>query len=384
MTEHRVSNVELFFDLVFVFAFTQVTTLWLDEPTWGGLARGLLVLAALWWIWAGCAWLTNATDAEVGFVSAALLSMTAGLFVAALAVPEAFTTERLSVRRRVFAVVVSFVWLYAIVSRSAPDLLRCAVPEDGLWTILPGAALILAAAFVPANERPALWGLALIIGLGGPALVGSSGWRVEPEHFAERHGLIVIIAIGEALVAIGFGARGTHLGGDVIVATLLGLLVAVSFWLAYFDFASSGLRDLLVRRQGLERATIARDVYTYLHLPMVAGIVLFAFGMRSVLKSVNADLRWVPAVALCCGCALYVLVRRDSLARRASARPRTPHRRSRPAHWLTLAATHVAGARRGSRSSAPSHRTARVRARSTGGTSERVSARATRLAADAG
>ena len=337
--QHRVSNVELFFDLVFVFAFTQVTTLWLEEPTWAGLGRGLLVLAALWWIWAGCAWLTNAADAEAGFVSTALLSMTAGLFVAALAVPEAFTRERTVFGVAFFAVVVSFVWLYAVVSRSAPELF--AAVRRTAWITLPGAAFILAAAFVPASGRPALWAVALIIGFGGPALVGSSGWRVEPEHFAERHGLIVIIAIGESLGAIGFGARGTRLGGDVIVATLLGLLVAVGFWLAYFDFASSGLRDLLVRRQGLERATIARDVYTYLHLPMVAGIVLFAFGMRSVLRSVNADLHWVPAVALCCGCALYVLAFvaiRWRVARQLG--------RGRPIAGLvlallTLAATHV-------------------------------------------
>jgi low temperature requirement protein LtrA len=337
--EHRVSNVELFFDLVFVFAFTQVTTLWLDEPAWGGLGRGLLVLAALWWIWAGCAWLTNAADAEAGFVSTALLSMTAGLFVAALAVPGAFSTERTVFGVAFFAVVVSFVWLYAVVSRASPDLLEAV--RRTAWITLPGAALILGAAFVPANARPALWGVALIIGFVGPALVGSRGWRVEPEHFAERHGLIVIIAIGESLGAIGFGARGTHLGGDVIVATLLGLLVAVSFWLAYFDFASSGLRDLLVRRQGVERAAIARDVYTYLHLPLVAGIVLFAFGMRSVLKSVNTDLRWVPAVALCCGCALYLLAFvgiRWRVARQIGG--------GRPAAalalaLLTLAATHV-------------------------------------------
>jgi low temperature requirement protein LtrA len=303
--QHRVSNVELFFDLVFVFAFTQVTTLWLDEPTWGGLGRGLLVLAALWWIWAGCAWLTNSADAESGFVPAALLSMTAGLFVAALAVPGAFSTERTVFGVAFFAVVVSFVVLYAVVSRSAPDLYDAV--RRTAWVTLPGAALILAAAFVPANVRPALWGLALLIGLVGPALVQTQGWRVEPEHFAERHGLIVIIAIGESLGAIGFGARGTHLGADVIVATLLGLLVAISFWLAYFDFASSGLRDLLLRRKGAERAAIARDVYTYLHLPMVAGIVLFAFGMRRVLRGVNIDLPWVPATALCCGCALYLL-----------------------------------------------------------------------------
>jgi low temperature requirement protein LtrA len=303
--EHRVSTVELFFDLVFVFAFTQVTTLWLDQPSWAGLGRGLLVLASLWWIWAACAWLTNAADAEAGFVSTAVLSMTAGVFVAALAVPGAFSTERTVFGVAFFAVVASFVWLYAVVSKASADLF--AAVRRTTWITLPGAALVLGAAFVPSKERPALWGLALIIGFVGPAFSRSRGWRVDPNHFAERHGLIVIIAIGESLGAIGFGARGTHLGGEVVVATLLGFLVSVALWLAYFDFASSGLRDLLARRHGVERAAIARDVYTYSHLPMVAGIVLFAFAMRTILRDVHAQLAWVPAVALCGGCALYLL-----------------------------------------------------------------------------
>jgi low temperature requirement protein LtrA len=151
-----------------------------------------------------------------------------------------------------------------------------------------------------------LWLAALAVGFVGPGFGGVRGWRVHVGHFAERHSLILIIAIGEALVAIGFGARGTDLGGGVIVSALLGFAVAASFWLAYFDFFSIGVQRLLTDRRGEQRVALARDAYTYLHLPMVAGIVLFAFAMRTTLVHVHAELRVIPALALCGGSALYL------------------------------------------------------------------------------
>ncbi|HEY5098514.1 MAG TPA: low temperature requirement protein A [Gaiellaceae bacterium] len=340
MTEHRVSPIELFFDLVFVFALTQVTTLWFEQPTWAGLGRGLLVLAALWWVWASYAWLTNAADVEAGFVTGVLLCATAALFVAALAVPEAFGAQRFVFGGAFFVVMVAFVGLYAIVSKHEPDLLAAVLRTS--WTVVPGAALVLVAAFVPSGARPALWGVAFLAGFFGPIIAGVEGWRIQPAHFAERHSLIVIIAIGESLGAIGFGARGTHLGGDVIAAALLGFLVSSSFWLSYFDYASIAVQDRLAANSGAQQVALARDAYTYGHLPMVAGISLFAFGMRETLKHVGAHLHWVPAVALCCGCALYMFSF-------VAVRLRITHGigRGRPVAMvafalLTLAATHVA------------------------------------------
>src|SRR4029077_11706380 len=185
----------------------------------------------------------------------------------------------------------SFVVLYALVGKREPDLLAAVLRIS--WPVVSGAALIVAAAFTPAGWRPAIWSLALIIGFFGPLVTGLEGWRVYPAHFAERHGLIVIIAIGESLGSIGFGARSTPLGAGVIVAVVLGFLAAASFWLGYFDFASGGVRNLLERRQGIERVAFARDAYTYAHLPMVVGIVLFAFGVRTDLGDVHAHLRWI-------------------------------------------------------------------------------------------
>jgi len=303
--DHRVSPIELFFDLVFVFAFTEVTTLWLDQDSWGGLGRGLLVFVALWWAWASYAWLTNAANAEAGVVWAVLLFATAGLFVAALAVPEAFGSHRLVFGIALFAVVAAFVGLYAAVSKDRPDQLAAVVRMSR--TVMPGVALIVGAAFVPPAWRPVLWALALVVGFFGPQLGGLSGWSVEPAHFAERHALIVIIAIGESLGAIGFGARDTALDFRVIVAVVLGVAAAASFWLAYFDFAASGVEALLAERRGAQRVAFARDVYTYGHLPMVTGIILFAFATRAALAHIRSDLDPVESVALCGGPALFLV-----------------------------------------------------------------------------
>jgi len=303
--EHRVTPLELFFDLVFVFAFTQVTTLLAEEASWAGLGRGLLVLSVLWWAWASYAWLTNAVDADAGQVVTVVLVAVAAMLVAALAVPEAFGGHRLVFGVAFLIVIVTFVGLFALAGRTEPDLFAAVLRL--VWTTVPGGVLILVAAFVPFTVRPVLWLIALVYGFVGPGLGSLSGWRVHPAHFAERHGLIIIIAIGESLAAIGFAARGTALGGSVIIAVVLGLVVAASFWLAYFDYFSAVVQQLLSERRGRQRTSLARDAYTYLHLPMVAGIVLFAYGMKATVAHVHADLHSTAAVALCGGSAIYLL-----------------------------------------------------------------------------
>jgi low temperature requirement protein LtrA len=303
--EQRVTSFELFFDLVFVFGFTQVTTVLSDDPTWSGLADGLLILGALWWAWAAYAWLTNTVNPDEGAVWGAMLVAMAAMFVAALAVPEAFGRHGVVFGVAFLVVNVMYLTLYALGARGDRDLLAAILRSAP--SALAGAALIIAAGFLDGGLRPLLWLAALVIGLFGPLLAGSSGWRVEPAHFVERHGLIVIIAIGESLIAIGLGARGTGLGIGVIVAAVLGLLVAISFWLAYFDFFTTRGLQLLTDRTGVQRVALARDAYTYLHLPMVTGIVLFAFALKTTLAHVGDELDTIPALALCGGPALYLL-----------------------------------------------------------------------------
>jgi low temperature requirement protein LtrA len=302
--EHPVAPLELFFDLVFVFGFTQVTTLLADNATWAGLGHALLILTALWWAWAAYAWLTNTLDPGEGTVIGVMLVAIGAMFVAALAVPEAFGDEGVVFGAAFLIVNVMQVALYALAAGGDRDLLQ-AIVRVVPW-VLGGATLILAAGFVDGWLRAVLWVAALAVGFFGPAFVDLRGWRVQPAHFVERHGLIVIIAIGEALVAIGLGARGTRLDADVILAAVLGLVVAASFWLAYFDFFVIRGRQLLSDRSGEERIAFARDVYTYLHLPMIVGIVLFAFAMKSTLAHLHDELGTIEALALCGGPAVYL------------------------------------------------------------------------------
>jgi low temperature requirement protein LtrA len=302
--EQRVTPLELFFDLVFVFGFTQVTAVLAHEPNWHGLGHGLLILAALWWAWAAYAWLTNTVDPSEGLVWGTTVVAMGAMFVAALAVPEAFGRHGVVFGVAFLIVIVMQGTLYALSVRGEPDLLAAiarVAPSSAA-----GAALIVAAGFVDGALRPALWLVALALGLVAPLFTGVSGWRVHPVHFVERHGLIVIIAIGESLVAIGIGARGTGLGAQVILAAVLGLVVVTSFWLAYFDFFTIRAQQLLADRTGAQRIALARDAYTYLHLPMVAGIVLFAFAMKTTLAHVGGELATVPALGLCGGPALYL------------------------------------------------------------------------------
>ena len=303
--EHPVTPLELFFDLVFVFGLTQVTTVLSNNPTWSGVAHGLLILAALWWAWAAYAWLTNTVDPGEGTVWGAIVVAMAAMFVAALAVPDAFGDHGVVFGVAFLVVNVMQLTLYALAARGDRDLLA-AIARTAPFA-LTGSVLIIGAGFAHGGLKSILWLAAIGIGFVGPLLRGISGWRLQPAHFVERHGLIVIIAIGESLIAIGLGERSSGLSAGVIVAAVLGFVVATSFWLAYFDFFPIRARQLLADRSGAERTALARDVYTYLHLPMVAGIVLFAYAMKTTLAHVGDELGTVPAFGLCVGPALYLL-----------------------------------------------------------------------------
>ena len=302
--EHRVTPRELFFDLVFVFAFTQVATLLADDPTFAGIGRGVLVLAALWWAWTAYAWLMNTVDPEEGVVGAALLVALIAMFVAALVVPGVFDAEGVLFGAAFLVVCALHLALYALAGRGNRDLLE-AVLRLAPWTLL-GATLILVAGFTD-GARIWLWLAALACTYVGAALSGSTGWQLHPSHLAERYGLVLIIALGEAFISIGIGATGIGIGLGEVVAAILGLLVATSFWLAYFDFFSIRGERMLRDRQGAERVALARDVYAYAHFPLIVGIVLFAFAMKDIIGHVGDELDSVAAFALCGGSALYLL-----------------------------------------------------------------------------
>jgi low temperature requirement protein LtrA len=299
----RVTPLELFFDLVFVFAITQVTAFLSHDLTWGGLLRGLFLLSALWSTWAAYAWFTNTLDPEEGGVRLAMFASMGAMLVVALATPGAFGADGVLFGVSYFLVRAMHLVLYAIVGRNDPAL------ERAVLRIMPssmlGATLILVAGFLEGPLQLAIWAVALAIDYGWLVVTDMRGWRISAEHFVERHGLIVIVALGESIVAIGIGAAGEPLGPEVIMAALLGVAVASALWWSYFDWVIYVAQARLAEARGVHRAVLARDLYSYLHLPMVAGIVLFALGLKTTLADIRDPLDVISAVGLCGGLALY-------------------------------------------------------------------------------
>jgi low temperature requirement protein LtrA len=316
----RVTPIELFFDLVFVFSLTQVTALMADDLTGRGIVRGILVLALLWWSWVGYAWLANVVQAEEGLGRVAMFGAMAAMFVLAVTVPESFDdlpgglAGPVVVAFAYLAVRVLHLVMFVLLSGDDPGLRR------QVWRFSPSVfgstAVLLVASQLEGTAQTLAWVAALIVDYVGTILGGASGWRLRSaSHFAERHGLILIVALGESIVAIGVGVARLPISWPIVAASVLGLTVAGCLWWAYFDVVSIVAERILRRAEGEERARLARDAYSYLHLPMVAGIVLVALGLKVVLEYVGGvglhglsePLPPLPLGALYGGVALFLL-----------------------------------------------------------------------------
>jgi low temperature requirement protein LtrA len=302
----RVTPLELFFDLVFVLAITQCTALMADDPTWAGLVRGLLVLGVLWWSWVGYAWLTSVLDPEEGGVRLVMFVAMAALLVVALCVPGAFGDDALLFACAYGVVRFSQIGLFLIASRDNPALRQSVLGLAGGTAV--GVGLIVVAAGLDGWAQTLVWALALALDMAEPFFFGSEGWSLEhPGHFAERHGLILIIALGESIVAIGVGA-GVAVDAGVVAAATLGIAGAAALWWLYFDVvALVAERSLAGLPAGRERNERGRDSYSYLHFPMVAGIVLLALGLKKTVADVEHELGTVVASAMLGGAAIYLL-----------------------------------------------------------------------------
>jgi low temperature requirement protein LtrA len=301
----QVTPLELFFDLVFVLALTQCTKLMSDHPDWSGLGRALLLLALLWWGWTAYAWLTSVVDPEEGAVRLVIFAAMAAFLVVALSVPTAFGDDAMTFAVAYGVVRVAHIALFLLASRAQPALRR-SVLGLAVSTAL-GVGLLIAGAFASGGARDTLWIVALALDMAGPFFFGAQGWELVPRHFAERHGLIVIIALGESIVAIGVGA-GVELSFEVILGAVIAVILAAGLWWAYFDVASlMAARRLAEMPPGRQQNELARDAYSYLHFPMIAGVVLAAFGIKKALGHVDEPLALVPAVALAGGVGLYLL-----------------------------------------------------------------------------
>jgi len=306
LSKPRATPLELFFDLVFVFALTQVTGFLADHLTWIGMLQGAALLVVLWWAWAAYVWLTNAVPAEeVIPARLVILGAMAAMLVASLAVPGAFGEYGVLFGLSYFVVRLLHVVLFVLATGSTTET------HQAFVRLAPGflgaPLLLIPAGFLDGFAQGVLWGVAISIDLGVSLILGVSGFRIEAGHFAERFGLIVIIALGESIVAIGVGASGLELGAGVVVAAVLGVALAAGLWWAYFDLVMLVAERRLSATEGEERARLARDAYAYLHLPMVAGIIFLALGIKQTLAHVGDPLGTIPAVALCGGVALYLL-----------------------------------------------------------------------------
>jgi low temperature requirement protein LtrA len=304
--EQRVTALELFFDLVFVFAITQVTAFIAHEPDVEHLVEGLAILVAIWWAWSCYAWLGNTAGTDDGLFRVTLLAAMGAMAVAAIAVPQAFGADALAFGIAYCAVRVLHIAAYAQLARHDPTL-RVVVARLGR-AMIPTGLLFVVAGLVPDGlARDACWAVAIAVDLGGLYVQGVEGWRVEAGHLAERYGLIIIIALGESIVSVGVGAQDQAMDAGLIIGVLLGMAAAAALWWAYFDVVALVAERRFRQATGLQRVLIARDSYTYLHLPMVAGIVLFSLGVKTTLGHSGEHLDTIPAIGLTGGAALYFL-----------------------------------------------------------------------------
>jgi low temperature requirement protein LtrA len=315
-----VTPLELFFDLVFVFALTQVTAFMADELSWHGILRGVLVTTLLWWAWTAYAWLANVVSAEERPLKLAILTAMSAMFVLALCIPEAFDDAPGGLRGPVVLAVCYLVvrlmhfLMFLIISREDAAL-RAQVLRFAPSVVASGVVLLVASQF-EGWLQTGLWLLALVADYVGTALAGFSGWRVPaPRHFSERHGLIIIVALGESIVAIGVGVAQEPISWVIIAASVLGLVLASAMWWAYFDVSALLGEHALASEPVETRARLARNAYSFAHLPLAVGILLVAFGLKEVLlyvsdsshHSLTDPLPSVALAALVGGVIIYLL-----------------------------------------------------------------------------
>jgi low temperature requirement protein LtrA len=318
--EAAATTLELFFDLVFVFALTQITAFKAHDPSAERMVQGLLILGLLWWSWTGYAWLGNVVKADEGITRVSMLIAMGAMFIVALAIPEAFADSPGGLSSP-YAIAVCYFVIRAI---HVVTFWALAAGDRGLRkqlvrfgsSMLVATGLLVAAAAASGDTRTWLWVGVIIADYGGTFIGGASGWRLPAaRHFAERHGLIVIVALGESIVAIGVGISDRPFSGPIVSASLLGLALTGALWWLYFDTSALRTERALADADPVTRARMGRDGYSLLHLPIVAGIVLLALGMKKVLEYVadtehhdlSDPLKGIGLAALVAGVVVYLL-----------------------------------------------------------------------------
>ncbi len=305
VAERRTGEVELLWDLVFVFAVTRVTTLLADDLSWAGFGRSMLVLALIWWAWSAFAWVANAQAPDATSFRVAMLLATVLVFLVALGVPHALGSEGLLFALPYAGVRVLHLLLYVDASRRGGAQLRAIAGFSG--TVMIGIVLLIAGALTGGTARVILWVAAAAIDYAGPVWIGRDRIRglqqVAVTHFAERFGLFIIICLSESIVDIGTAVTSDPSAGSVAVVTIA-LGITIALWWIYFDRAAGLARDAL--RHSREPVLAASDGYSILHLPLVSGILVFAVGARAAVMAFDDPLQDAFRLALCGGVALYL------------------------------------------------------------------------------
>jgi low temperature requirement protein LtrA len=305
--EQRTSPVELFWDLVFVFAITQVSTLLSHDLTWPGFGQAMLVLALVWWAWSAFVWVINAHDPDQPAVRGVLFLAMGLAFLVALAVPEAWGEEATFFALAYTGVRLLHLGLYTDASRRG-NASFAAIAGFALATAV-GMGLLIAGARAEHGTRAVLWTAAVLIDYAGPAWLTRERLRgiqqVAVAHFAERYSLFIIICLGESIVAIGVGAAEHELDAELVAGVVLALLVTIGLWWTYFDRVAAEAEEAL--RTHEEPVLAGADAYSYLHLLLVTGIIVFAVGAKAAVAHVTDPLSDGARLALCGGVALYLL-----------------------------------------------------------------------------
>ena len=297
--------VELFFDLVFVFSVTQVVGLLHDGFTWVAVGQGVLVFWLVWWGWSQYTWALNAANTDHPWVRFGTLAATAVAFFMAIALPDAFQERALWFAAAYVLVRIIgsslYVWVLWGESEQRPGVrVFTAVSVAGFVAVLVGAVLGGAAQYW-------LWGLTIVLDLVAAGAAGQTeGWNLHPEHFSERHGLFVIIALGETLIVAGSGLTGETWSGGLFAIAVLSVAIACGLWWSYFSWAKDALEHGLAKLTGAAQARLARDAFSLVHFAMLFGVIAFAFAVEEVVAHPGNPLPFAGRLALALGLVLFV------------------------------------------------------------------------------
>ena len=299
----RVTPLELFFDLVFVFTITQLTSVLFHAPTLRGGAQVVLMLGVIWWMYGGYAWMTNAVSAHTTARRLLLLGGMGGYFVLALSIPHAFDGSGLAFGLA-YLVVVSV--HTALFTRAATASVTRAIFKLAPFNVVAALVIVLGGA-LGGTTQYVLWAAAVCFEWLTPVVRVNRGFQIAPAHFVERHGLVVLIAIGESVVAVGIGVSHLAVDGALVVAVLLGLALSACLWWLYFVADPERAERAMAAMGPIRRARAALNAYGYAHLPILLGIVAIAAAERAAFERPFHELSWARAAILAAGVASFLI-----------------------------------------------------------------------------